>query len=190
MAGRLDVPAHVPVRGPKLERTHAISLFPNVLTTRTRRCKSLELVRLGDNQLASLPAGFLDMPSLAWVGLGGNPALLGQSMHSPAHVDFRQLQLGPQIGSGASGGVFKVRPGVIMHRTTHFIQCSSNTNNSGCFGLVILARRLATKRFSKRLVSITRYALAPGLKIRPLGVCNSLQAQPCDCGDSDCDDER
>ena len=53
------------------------------------------------------------MPKLAWIGVGGNPALTILPQHKPETVDYHAIALGEQLGQGASGEVFKVGPGPV-----------------------------------------------------------------------------
>ncbi|OYO25660.1 leucine-rich repeat-containing protein kinase family protein [Janthinobacterium sp. PC23-8] len=72
------------------------------------RCSRLELLRISANLLPSLPAWLQDLPRLSWLACAGNPfneareaaALDAAGM---AHIDWCRLQLGRQLGEGASG---------------------------------------------------------------------------------------
>ncbi len=68
-------------------------------------CKNLELVRLSANQLETIPQWLLQLPRLAWLALGGNPALgtESESSRSLAQIDWTDLMLGETLGEGASG---------------------------------------------------------------------------------------
>lgn len=80
---------------------------------------ALELVRLSDNRLREVPPGLLALPRLAWVALAGNhlPPLTRDSAwtalaEAPAGVQAKDLEMGAQLGNGASGTVFAAaRPG-------------------------------------------------------------------------------
>ena len=74
-------------------------------------CTELELIRLGANNLASLPPCLLQLPRLAWLCFNGNP--LTQAAETRA-LDMRQppcnwhqLQLHEQLGEGASGTAYR-----------------------------------------------------------------------------------
>lgn len=72
------------------------------------RCTNLELLRISANHLSALPAWLQDLPRLSWLACAGNPfnetrevaALDGAGM---AHIDWSRLQIGRQLGEGASG---------------------------------------------------------------------------------------
>ena len=72
------------------------------------RCTQLELLRISANRLPSLPAWLQDLPRLSWLACAGN--LFNQSREAAAlddagmeHIDWQRLQLGRQLGEGASG---------------------------------------------------------------------------------------
>jgi hypothetical protein len=62
---------------------------------------ALELLRIGANRFAALPGWLAAHPSLAWLGLAGNPC---DHLAPPdaVAVPWRALELGPLIGQGAS----------------------------------------------------------------------------------------
>lgn len=72
------------------------------------RCSRLELLRISANRLPSLPAWLQDLPRLSWLACAGNPfneareaaALDAAGME---HIAWPRLQLGRQLGEGASG---------------------------------------------------------------------------------------
>lgn len=72
------------------------------------RCSRLELLRISANRLTSLPAWLQDLPRLSWLACAGNPfneareaaALDAAGME---HIAWTRLQLGRQLGEGASG---------------------------------------------------------------------------------------
>ena len=72
------------------------------------RCSRLELLRISANRLTSLPAWLQDLPRLSWLACAGNPfneareaaALDAAGME---HIAWPRLQLGRQLGEGASG---------------------------------------------------------------------------------------
>jgi hypothetical protein len=76
-------------------------------------CRSLELVRLSNNRLKALPPGFLQLPRLAWVALAGNPlcskaaAARAPAVGSSCRIDSSSVVLGPRLGHGASGTVYR-----------------------------------------------------------------------------------
>jgi len=77
------------------------------------QCRSLEMIRLADNQLEALPAGFLALPKLAWMGIAGNPMVAGDppseggAAPQTRWVPPEELQVLEQIGSGGGGFVHR-----------------------------------------------------------------------------------
>lgn len=76
--------------------------------------EQLELLRLGMNRLVRRPAELEALPRLSWLGLGGNPYCSGQEARHRAHgrlaacrLDPARFRLGDQLGSGASGTVYR-----------------------------------------------------------------------------------
>jgi len=76
-------------------------------------CLALELVRLSDNRLTEVPRDLLALPRLAWIALAGNllpPRLRDMEQHQQwSHLSFcwSQVELGRQLGKGASGTVYE-----------------------------------------------------------------------------------
>jgi len=72
------------------------------------RCTRLELLRISANRVPSLPAWLQDLPRLSWLACAGNPfnetreaaALDAAGME---HIAWDRLQVGRQLGEGASG---------------------------------------------------------------------------------------
>ena len=72
------------------------------------RCTRLELLRISANRLPSLPDWLQDLPRLSWLACAGNPfnetreavALDAAGME---HIAWECLQVGRQLGEGASG---------------------------------------------------------------------------------------
>jgi len=75
-------------------------------------CTQLELLRVAANQLAELPDWLLTLPRLSWLAYAGNPfaqtderaALVDAPMD---HLDWDQLVIGPALGEGASGVIYR-----------------------------------------------------------------------------------
>ena len=71
-------------------------------------CTRLELLCIAANRLTALPAWLLAMPTLAWLAFAGNPfseadeAAAASGAH-PFGIAWSQLQMGRQLGEGASG---------------------------------------------------------------------------------------
>jgi hypothetical protein len=90
--------------------SNALATVPHSLC----RCEQLELVRLANNNITSLPRCLLFMPSLAWIGVAGNP--ISPTAVSPPHLarTHEDLVLGARLGGGASGDVYRAT----MHTET------------------------------------------------------------------------
>ena len=81
-----------------------------------RYCLSLELFRVSANKLAEIPQWLFNMPRLAWLAFSGNPATESLPREDSLAVDasqvglsktqMTQLQLGEQLGQGASGVIY------------------------------------------------------------------------------------
>lgn len=66
---------------------------------------SLELARLSSNGFESLPPWLANLPRLAWISWGGNPAERDLPPSATAHVSWSDLEIGDLLGEGASGRV-------------------------------------------------------------------------------------
>jgi hypothetical protein len=71
---------------------------------------ALELLRIGANRLEALPAWLAGHPALAWLGWAGNA---WGTEEGPAGriIPWRELEVGPVLGQGASGLVHAARWG-------------------------------------------------------------------------------
>lgn len=71
----------------------------------------LELIRLGSNRLGSLPGWLAELPALAWASWNGNPLDDADETATPPtrSIPWREIELGPSIGAGASGHVHRAR---------------------------------------------------------------------------------
>ncbi|RYF76042.1 MAG: protein kinase [Comamonadaceae bacterium] len=76
-------------------------------------CRGLELLRAAANRLDSLPDWLLDLPALAWLGVGGNPVsaslpALAPTVSRPiASIPWESLDLAGRVGEGASGVLWR-----------------------------------------------------------------------------------
>jgi hypothetical protein len=72
-------------------------------------CGNLELLRLSANAFVDLPQWLVELPRLAWLAVGGNPLTEEREMAPPAvpTVPWSGLQVGAEIGVGASGVVYQ-----------------------------------------------------------------------------------
>lgn len=70
----------------------------------------LELVRLAANRLTQVPGWLTALPRLSWLALAGNPFGWHRAPVAPlAGVPWQQLRLGPKLGEGASGNIYRVQ---------------------------------------------------------------------------------
>ena len=72
------------------------------------RCTKLELLRISANRLPALPAWLQELPRLSWLACAGNPfnelrETAALDIAGMAHIDWNRLQIGRQLGEGASG---------------------------------------------------------------------------------------
>ena len=81
-----------------------LSALPETLV----HCQQLELLRIAANRLPSLPAWLEQLPRLCWLACAGNP--FNQEREAAAldaaslpQIAWDRLQLGQQLGEGASG---------------------------------------------------------------------------------------
>jgi hypothetical protein len=72
------------------------------------RCTRLELLRISANRLPALPGWLQDLPRLSWLACAGNPfnetrETAALDAAGLAHIAWERLQIGRQLGEGASG---------------------------------------------------------------------------------------
>ncbi len=77
-------------------------------------CKRLELARISANQLISLPDWLFQLPRLSWLAFDGNPLLTSGNTSlskndSMIKVQMKDLELGEQLGEGASGVIYRAK---------------------------------------------------------------------------------
>ncbi len=72
-------------------------------------CQQLELLRLAANEFTELPLWLAELPNLAWLAVGGNPLTRAreQAPQTVPSVAWSALQVGEEIGIGASGVVYR-----------------------------------------------------------------------------------
>jgi len=74
-------------------------------------CAALELLRIASNQLSELPTWLLQLPRLAWLAFSANP--MQRSRVNPGHhvtpIPWEELELGKQLGEGASGVILSAK---------------------------------------------------------------------------------
>ena len=72
------------------------------------KCTNLELLRISANQLEELPQWLVHLPKLSWLAFAGNPySDANQTQHSLPEIHWGELELGHQLGEGASGIISK-----------------------------------------------------------------------------------
>lgn len=72
---------------------------------------NLELLRLSANRLTSLPPWLTELPRLAWLAWAGNPFDQATPLASSTTAAWAELEIGPALGEGASGLVYRVVQG-------------------------------------------------------------------------------
>jgi hypothetical protein len=77
-------------------------------------CTRLELLRIAANRFERLPEWLLSLPRLAWLAYAGNPfaeALEAAALADTpiATIDWKRLELGAQLGQGASGVIYRAK---------------------------------------------------------------------------------
>ncbi len=77
------------------------------LPNQMRQCENLELLRISANQLETLPEWLLQMPKLSWLAFAGNPCSKNNQPHHLPTIHWHELQLGHELGQGASGIISK-----------------------------------------------------------------------------------
>lgn len=79
-----------------------------------RACHALELLRIAANRFETLPDWLLDLPRLTWLAYAGNPCSdtieQARMAEQPvAYIDWTSLQLGRELGQGASGVTYQAQ---------------------------------------------------------------------------------
>ncbi|MBW8184312.1 leucine-rich repeat-containing protein kinase family protein [Shewanella nanhaiensis] len=118
---------HLPNSMGDLYRLQKLALAGNCLTAlpdTMANCHSLELARLSANQFTSLPDWLFQLPKLSWLAVSGNTLATQdrrfddsqsecvsttQTNKSVGHVNLSDIELGEQIGEGASGVIYRAR---------------------------------------------------------------------------------
>ena len=85
-----------------------LSTLPKELSA----CHNLQLLRIAANRFEVLPEWLLTLPRLSWLSYSGNPlceALEAKALtQTPVpKVSWSALQLGPKLGEGASGVIYR-----------------------------------------------------------------------------------
>ncbi len=93
-------------------KLHKLQKFPLAgnqiqrLPDEMANCKNLELLRLSANLLQEIPLWLLTLPKLSWLAFSGNPCSKSQRFELQ-EIAYDTLQIKEQLGSGASGEIFK-----------------------------------------------------------------------------------
>lgn len=69
-------------------------------------CRELELARLSLNRFESFPDWLFELPKLAWLALGANPATPVSNHSNIPTEDIANYQLDAELGTGASGTIY------------------------------------------------------------------------------------
>eukprot|EP00435_Cladocopium_sp_Y103_P020677 s829_g5.t1 len=99
----------------RLKRVRKLMLSHNQLTMATlapvAEIEDLEMIRVAANRLEAFPAALLTHKRLAWVALGANPmaeeALTRHLAAGFQSLDFKEVQMGEKLGSGAGATVYQ-----------------------------------------------------------------------------------
>lgn len=101
-----------------LYRLQKLALAGNRLTllpASMANCQRLELASLSANRFSSLPDWLFQLPKLSWLAVAGN-ALMGDNpiaeltdKQSVDYVKLSDIELGEQIGEGASGIIYRAK---------------------------------------------------------------------------------
>jgi len=70
-------------------------------------CGNLSLLRISANRLSKFPKWLLRMPKLSWLAFSGNLFNIKPEIAPILLIDYSELQMGPQLGEGASGVISK-----------------------------------------------------------------------------------
>lgn len=107
------IPATIGKLG-KLQKLMLAGNHLKALPDELQFCKNLELIRLAANQLQELPVWLQELPRLSWLAYAGNPfcnrdGLLakGTAGQSLPEIPWNELEIGPILGQGASGIIYK-----------------------------------------------------------------------------------
>jgi hypothetical protein len=74
-----------------------------------RNCINLELLRVSANLLDEVPSWLVELPSLSWLAIDGNPYISNRFLNEQSleNVVFEELTINNKIGEGASGFIYK-----------------------------------------------------------------------------------
>ncbi|BAU92003.1 serine/threonine protein kinase [Methylorubrum populi] len=94
-------------RRPQLQKLMLAGNRLRTLPSSLEDAQNLELLRLSANWFETMPAWLGTLPRLAWIAWAGN-ALDGEAAPAPVpRVPWDALDLGPCLGEGASGRIFR-----------------------------------------------------------------------------------
>ena len=102
---------HLPAEIGDCWRMEKLMLAGNRLTSLPQemaKCKNLALLRISANEIETLPEWLLQMPNLAWLAFAGNQLAASSTEATDCmQITWNDLQIGTQLGEGASGHIFK-----------------------------------------------------------------------------------
>ncbi|MDN5284330.1 MAG: protein kinase [Mucilaginibacter sp.] len=70
-------------------------------------CRNLSLLRISANRLSRFPQWLLSMPKLSWLAFSGNLFNIRPTITTIPLIDHKELEIGHQLGEGASGIISK-----------------------------------------------------------------------------------
>jgi len=117
-----------------------LASLPDALAGASR----LELLRLSANRFEALPSWLTALPNLAWLALAGNP--LGWRTVDAPPLPVRRwssLRLGPCLGEGASGRIYRVEPDAAGERALALKLFKGEVTSDGLPDDEMLAHRAA-----------------------------------------------
>ncbi|MGB7251602.1 MAG: leucine-rich repeat-containing protein kinase family protein [Phormidesmis sp.] len=101
----------------RLSKLQKLMLAGNQLTVlpdEMAACQNLELIRLSANKLQTLPDWLFSLPKLSWLAYAGNPCCemiasveKRERARSLPTIPDADLEIGPLLGQGASGIIYK-----------------------------------------------------------------------------------
>lgn len=98
----------------RYQKLRKLMLAANQLSSlpeRMQHCHQLELLRLALNKFQSFPDWLFQLPKLAWLALGANPACPVPETQAMTAHRLSDYQLLEKLGEGASGVIYRARYG-------------------------------------------------------------------------------
>jgi tRNA A-37 threonylcarbamoyl transferase component Bud32 len=97
------------------------------------KLQKLELLRISNNQISEFPLVLSKLASLRWLAFASNPFLNEKSSTTFKKIDWHSLEIGQQLGTGASGQTFQAW---FKDNTTHKYAIKIYKNNNTSDGKV------------------------------------------------------